>query len=151
MTDEFSPLLIWLFCVVLSVVLCFTVLCFAEMECEWSVSESDGCTLQVTCRYKDACETDECFDLDTLLEKALSAPREVINYNRIITGASTSCEVVMTGTGKSVQFDGMQIHRTVCSLRRFPQGWKFVVTLDTRLCQQSLEIFIFKGLTRHNS
>ena len=45
------------------------------MECEWTVDETDGCTLKLQCSMKDACEKDECFDLDMLLDKALHAPR----------------------------------------------------------------------------
>ena len=55
------------------------------MECEWSVDETDGCTLRLQCKMKDACDKDECFDLDMLVEKALHAPRYFTDA-KLITG-----------------------------------------------------------------
>ena len=55
------------------------------MECEWTVDETDGCTLKLQCSMKDACEKDECFDLDMLLDKALHAPR-YYTESKLITG-----------------------------------------------------------------
>ena len=56
------------------------------MECTWSVDEDDGCTLKVQCNMRSACDSDECYDLDMLLDRALREPRHITESGTIITG-----------------------------------------------------------------